>query len=285
MRIGIGLPNPVPNTDGDTLVEWARRAEDAGFSSLATIDRIVYPSYESLISLAAAAAVTERIGLMTNILIAPLRDEVLLAKEAASVDRLSAGRLTLGLAVGSRRDDFTALRNGFETRGRRFEQQIETMRKVWRGEQLSDAGQASVPLPGREVPILIGGSSDKAVERTAKYGIGYTAGGGGPDMMAPIAEKVRRSWSESGREGEPRMVALSYFALGPRAKDGSARYLKDYYAYLGEWADRIAESAPTTPDALKGVAASFEDIGVDELILDPTTSELDQIDRLAEVML
>lgn len=75
MRIGIGLPNPVPDTDGDTLVKWARRAEGAGFSSLATIDRIVYPSYDSLISLAAAAAVTERIGLMTNILIAPLRDE------------------------------------------------------------------------------------------------------------------------------------------------------------------------------------------------------------------
>ncbi|MGH2747664.1 MAG: LLM class flavin-dependent oxidoreductase [Actinomycetota bacterium] len=285
MRIGIGLPNPVPDTDGDTLVKWARQAEGAGFSSLATIDRIVYPSYESLISLAAAAAVTERIGLMTNILIAPLRDEVLLAKEAASVDRLSAGRLTLGLAAGGRRDDFAAVGDGFGTRGRHLDRQIEIMKRVWRGEQLTDTGQPSVPLPGREVPILIGGSTDKTVERTVKYGIGYTAGGGGPDMMAPIAEKVRRSWGESGREGEPRIVALSYFALGPRAEDGAARYLKDYYAYLGEWADRIAESAPTTPEALKGIAASFQDIGVDELILDPTISELDQVDRLAEAML
>lgn len=285
MRIGIGLPNPVPDTDGDTLVRWAGRAEEAGFSSLATIDRIVYPSYDSLISLAAAAAVTERIGLKTNILIAPLRDEVLLAKEAASVDRLSAGRLTLGLAVGGRRDDYAAVGDSFETRGRRFEQQIEVMRKVWRGEHLSDTGQPSVPLPGQEVPILIGGSTDKAVERTVKYGIGYTAGGGGPDMMAPIAEKVRKAWSESGREGEPRLVALNYFALGPRAEEGSASYLKDYYGFLGEWADRIAESAPTTPEALKGLAASFEDIGVDELILDPTISELEQVDRLADTLL
>jgi alkanesulfonate monooxygenase SsuD/methylene tetrahydromethanopterin reductase-like flavin-dependent oxidoreductase (luciferase family) len=285
MRFGIGLPNPIPDTVGSTLVEWARRAEEAGFSSLATIDRLVYPSYDSLISLAAAAAVTERIGLMTNILIAPLRDEVLLAKEAASVDRLSAGRLTLGLAVGGRRDDFAVVGNGFEVRGRRFEQQIEVMKRVWRGEQLTDSGQPSVPLPGREIPILIGGSSEKAVERTAKYGIGYTAGGAGPDMLAPVVEKVRRSWSESGRGGEPRLVALSYFALGPRAEEGSARYLNDYYAYLGEWAERIAESAPTTTESLRRLASTFQDIGVDELILDPTISELDQIDRLADALL
>lgn len=285
MKIGIGLPNPIPNTEGATLVEWARRAEEAGFSSLATIDRIVYPSYDSLISLAAAAAVTQGIGLMTNILIAPARSEVLLAKEAASVDRLSAGRLTLGLSVGGRRDDFAAVGVGFETRGRRFEQQLEVMRRMWQGEELSDSGQPSVPIPGREVPILIGGSVDEAAERAAKYGIGYTAGGGGPDMMAPIAEKVRKSWSESGREGEPRLVALSYFALGPRAAEGSAKYLKDYYAFLGEWADQIAQSAAITPNALEALATSFRDIGVDELILDPTISELDQVDRLADALL
>jgi alkanesulfonate monooxygenase SsuD/methylene tetrahydromethanopterin reductase-like flavin-dependent oxidoreductase (luciferase family) len=285
MRIGIGLPNPVPATRGTTLVEWARRAEAAGFSTLATIDRIVYPSYDSLISLAAAAAVTERIGLMTNILIAPVRNEVLLAKGAASVHRLSDGRLTLGLAVGGRRDDFEAVGNGFETRGRRFEQQIDVMTSVWRGEQLSDTKQPSVPLPGSEVPIMIGGATDKAVERTVRYGVGYTAGGGGPDMMAPMAEKVRQAWRESGRDGEPRLVALTYFALGPNAEDGSRRYLKDYYGFLGEWADRIVESAPTTPDAIKGLATRFEDIGLDELILDPTIAELDQIDQLAEVLL
>jgi alkanesulfonate monooxygenase SsuD/methylene tetrahydromethanopterin reductase-like flavin-dependent oxidoreductase (luciferase family) len=285
MRIGIGLPNPVPNTQGSTVVEWARRAEAAGFSSLATIDRIVYPSYESLISLAAAAAVTERIGLMTNVLLAPLRNEVLLAKEAASVDRLSGGRLTLGLAVGGRRDDFAAVGDGFETRGRRLEQQIEAMKRLWKGEELSDTRQPSVPLPGREVPILIGGATDEAVERTVKYGIGYTAGGAPPEMVGPIVEKVRASWTDAGRDGEPRLVALSYFALGPTASEGATRYLKDYYGFLGEWADRIAESAPTSADALKDIAAKFGDVGFDELIVDPTISDLDQVDRLADALL
>ncbi|MGH2699586.1 MAG: LLM class flavin-dependent oxidoreductase [Actinomycetota bacterium] len=285
VRIGIGLPNPIPGTEGEVLLQWATRAEESGFSSLATIDRIVYPSYDSLISLAGAAAVTERIGLLTNILIAPLRDAVLLAKEAASVDRLSGGRLTLGLAVGARRDDFEAVGDGYGSRGRRFERQLQAMLELWRGQQLSNSGHASVPLPGRELPILIGGSEDEAVERAVRFGDGYTAGGAPPEAVGPFLQRTRELWREAGRSGEPRLVALGYFALGPQAEDGSARYLKDYYAYLGEWADRIAESAPTTPEALKDLAGRFEDIGVDELIFDPTIAELDQIDRLAEVML
>jgi alkanesulfonate monooxygenase SsuD/methylene tetrahydromethanopterin reductase-like flavin-dependent oxidoreductase (luciferase family) len=285
MKIGIGLPNPVPDTAGHVMVEWAKRAEDAGFSSLATIDRIIYPSYESLIALAAAAAVTDRIGLMTNTLLAPLRNEVLLAKQAASVDRLSDGRLTLGLAVGGREDDYTAVATDFKSRGQRFDSQLEAMRRIWKGEHLSETQKASVPLPARPIPILIGGTSDNAIERTVKYGVGYTAGGGGPDMMAPIAKRVRSQWRAAGREGEPRLVALTYFALGPNADAGAARYLKDYYGFLGEWADRIARSALTTPDAVTGIIKRFEDIGVDELVFDPTIAEPDQIDRLAETVL
>ncbi|HEX5877838.1 MAG TPA: LLM class flavin-dependent oxidoreductase, partial [Actinomycetota bacterium] len=113
MRIGIGLPNTIPETPGRLLVDWAARAEERGFSSLATIDRIAYPSYESLVTLAAAGAVTERIGLMTNILLSATRNPIILAKEAASVDQLSGGRLTLGLGVGGRRDDFVATERGF----------------------------------------------------------------------------------------------------------------------------------------------------------------------------
>src|ERR687887_1223575 len=108
MKIGIGLPNPVPGVDGRLLVEWARRAEEAGFSTLATIDRIAYPSYESITVLAAAAGATERIGLLTNILLGPTRNPIVLAKEAQSVYQLSGGRFALGMAVGGREDDYLA---------------------------------------------------------------------------------------------------------------------------------------------------------------------------------
>jgi len=158
MDIGIGLPNTIPGTPGRLLVDWARRAEKRGFSSLGTIDRVAYPSYESLVALTAAAAVTERIGLVTNILLAPTRSPILLAKEAASVDQISGGRLTLGLGVGGRRDDFVATQQTWEDRGRRFDEDLELMHGAWRGELVGGCPKPPTPTPTSEnrVPILIG---------------------------------------------------------------------------------------------------------------------------------
>src|SRR5437764_9490948 len=126
MDVGIGLPATIPGVQRDQLLEWARRAEARGFSSLGTIDRIVYANYEPLIALAAAAAVTERIRLATTILIAPYRaNAALLAKQASSVDALSGGRLVLGVAVGGREDDYEVSGVDFHTRGRRFEEMLQ----------------------------------------------------------------------------------------------------------------------------------------------------------------
>ncbi|MGH2674422.1 MAG: LLM class flavin-dependent oxidoreductase [Actinomycetota bacterium] len=287
MRIGIGLPNTVPGVEGRELVEWARRAEARGFFSLATIDRIAYPSYESLSVLAAAGAVTERIGLLTNILLAPVRSPILLAKESASVDQISGGRLTLGMAAGGRRDDFVATGQGFEDRGRRFDGDLQLMHGAWRGELVGGCPKPPTPRPmnGDRIPILIGGTVDAAIERVVRWGVGWTAGGSAPELVAPFAERVRTAWKEAGREGEPRIVALSYFSLGDEVAEESKANLLDYYAFVGEWAARIAESAPRSPDAVRETVASFEDAGVDELILDPTVSSLDQVDRLADVIL
>src|SRR5439155_16444466 len=131
MKVGIGLPNPVPATPGHVLVDWARKAEERGFSSLATIDRIAYPSYESILALAAAAGATERIALLTNVLLGPTRNPVLLAKEAASLDQLAGGRFTLGIGVGARPDDYEAVGLDFHARGKRFDSDLELMHRVW----------------------------------------------------------------------------------------------------------------------------------------------------------
>lgn len=286
MDIGIGLPNPVKGVQGRTLIEWARRAEEADFSSLATIDRIAYPSYESLITLAASAGVTERIRLMTNVLLGPTRNPVLLAKEAASVDQLSGGRLVLGLAVGGRPDDYEAVGERFEDRGRRWDEALEQIVRTWRGENLGPGETPVGPAPLRSegVRVLIGGMSEKSIARTIAWGIGWTAGGAPPEHVAPFVERVRNAWKEAGREGRPHIVALSYFSLGDDATEASRAYLKDYYGFTGEFAEVIAGAAPRTPEAIREAVRKFEDIGVDELVFDPTVGELTQVDRLAEAV-
>lgn len=283
MQIGIGLPSHLPGTPGELIVRWARRAEEAGFSSLSTIDRIVYPSYESLVTLAGAAAATERIGLVTNVLLGPTRNPVLLAKEAASVDQISGGRLTLGLGVGTRADDYEAAGQDFRTRGKRWDQDLELIHGAWRGEPMG-GGKAVGPRPvrGDRVPILIGGMSDKAIERTVRWGIGWTVGGAGPDQGKPFADRVRKGWKEAGREGEPKIVGLTYFALGEGSAEKAAAYLTDYY---GEYGQPIAQRIPKSAQELKEAVAKFDDYGFDELLLDPTVADLAELELAAEAVL
>lgn len=149
MDISIGLPTQVVDLDGKILVEWAKRSEAAGFASLGTVGRLVYPNYDDLIALTAAAAVTERIRLTTSVLLAPLHANVaLLAKQAASLDRLSGGRLVLGVGTGGRDDDFTASGLPTEARSRRLAEQIEELRRIWRGEERGH-GWADRPGTGK----------------------------------------------------------------------------------------------------------------------------------------
>jgi alkanesulfonate monooxygenase SsuD/methylene tetrahydromethanopterin reductase-like flavin-dependent oxidoreductase (luciferase family) len=284
MDIGFGLPNSVRNADGRKLVEFARRAEDAGFSALATIDRIAFPSYESLVTLAAAAGATERIGLFTNVLLAPTRNPVLLAKEAASVDRLSAGRFRLGLGVGGRPDDFGAVGLGFHDRGERFDQNLEVIHRVWAGELIEGIQNPVGPTPsnGERVPIVVGGTTDATIRRAVSYGIGWTAGGAPPEAVGPFAERVRTAWKDSGRPGDPRIVALTYFSVGE--EEASMGAILDYYAFLGDMAKDFAQWVPRTAEQIRDRVKAFEDIGVDELFLDATVDDPEQVDRLAEIV-
>ena len=138
MKIGVGLPASIPGVSGDVVLEWARQADSGPFSCVGIIDRVVYPNWDPIIALAAAAAVTQRVRLMTTLLIAPIRDAALLAKQTSSLDVLTGGRLTLGLGVGRREDDYTAVSGWFHHRGRRFDQQLALMKRVWAGENPID---------------------------------------------------------------------------------------------------------------------------------------------------
>ena len=290
MDVGIGLPNAVPGTTGAQLTDWARAAESAGFSSLGTIDRIAYPNLEPMVSLAAAAAVTERIRLATTILIAPTRvNAALLAKQAASVQRLSSGRMVLGIAVGGREDDFTASDADFDSRGEKFDAMLDQIKDVWAGSGESSGAEADDgvgPDVAAEPPqLILGGSIDAAFRRAARYGDGWIMGGGTPEMLSDGREKLLAAWSEAGRQGQPRVMALAYFSLGEDAEAAANSYLKDYYAWLGEYADGIAASAAKDADTVKAYQQGFAEAGCDELIWFPSSSDPTQVELLAEAAL
>ena len=279
MDIGIGLPNAVPGLEGKQLTDWARSADEAGFSTLGTIDRIAYPNYEPLVALSAAAAVTDRIRLTTAIAIIPYRETAaLFAKQAATLHHLSGGRMVAGVAIGGREDDYAAAGSDFHDRGKRFEAMLEEIEKTWQGD--------TVGPPLDEPPaLLVGGSVDAAYKRAARYGAGWIMGGGTPEMLAEGKEKTEAAWTEEGRDGKPRIAALAYFGLGDSGADDAGGYLKHYYEFLGEFAEQIASSAATDEDTVKGYQQGFEEAGCDELIWFPTATDPGQVELLAKAAL
>jgi alkanesulfonate monooxygenase SsuD/methylene tetrahydromethanopterin reductase-like flavin-dependent oxidoreductase (luciferase family) len=284
MDVGIGLPSTIPEIPGGRIAEWAVAAEDAGFRTLGTIDRLVYPNVESIPALAAAAAVTDRIGLTTSILIAAYRGNgALLAKQLSSIDLLSDGRLTVGIAVGGREDDYEATGTPFGERGRTFDRQLAEMRAVWAGEPRGFAGPIGpAPVQPGGPPLLLGGTVEATYRRMVDHGAGWIAGGGGPDMFAAGAAQARQAWSDAGRDGHPRLVALTYAVLGDDAKGYAQRYLGDYYGFLGDFAQQIVAGALTTPTQVTDTISAFTDAGCDELILFPCNPDIGQVELLAE---
>jgi alkanesulfonate monooxygenase SsuD/methylene tetrahydromethanopterin reductase-like flavin-dependent oxidoreductase (luciferase family) len=286
MRIAIGLPSRVASASGAVILEWVTGAERGPFSSVVVTDRVVSQALEPLTVLAMAAGATRRIRLMSSVVIGPTRETTLLARQAATIDVLSGGRLTLGIGIGVRANDYLATGFDFHRRGRRAEEQLPALRRLWSGEALSDEVGAIGPRPcsadGPE--LLIGGYVPAVVERIAKWGDGYMAPGGGePQSLLKMWRQIEQAWQEAGRKGKPRWVGASYYALGPNAADHANRYIAANYGYNPDLAARRLSTLPTSTAAVEEAIKRQGDMGVDEFILRPCADDLDQMDRLAEI--
>jgi alkanesulfonate monooxygenase SsuD/methylene tetrahydromethanopterin reductase-like flavin-dependent oxidoreductase (luciferase family) len=284
MEIGIGLPNAVPGTSGEDLLNWARAAEEAGFSSLGTIDRIVYGNYEPLTALSAAAAVTDRIKLATTVLLGPLRQNAAeIAKQVLSIDAIAGGgRFILGIGLGGREDDYAVSGVSLAGRGAWQDRALEQIRRIWNGEG-EDEAKIGPRAEGNGPSLIVGGAADAAFERAAKWGDGWIMGGGAPDQFKEGREKLTAAWERQGREGQARTMSLAYFSLGPDAERNANSYLRDYYAFLGEdVSGMIAGSAAKDADTVKAYIAGFEAAGCGELVIFPCSHEPAQVQLLAE---
>jgi alkanesulfonate monooxygenase SsuD/methylene tetrahydromethanopterin reductase-like flavin-dependent oxidoreductase (luciferase family) len=282
VEIGTGLPNQIRNVRPDTIPEFARRAEQAGFSTLSTVGRTAYPGVQDTVALAAAAGATSRIGLLSGVMLAPTWPAVLLAKELAGIDGISGGRLTAGVGVGVRPDDFVAEGYGTSGRGARFDRDLETYAAVWEGKPVGGGTNPAVPQGTRKVPLLFGGFAPAALDRMARWGEGYVGGSLPPAMVGPSFEAAREAWRRGGREGSPRIVALAYYSLtdGDAGRDN----VYDYYSVTPDFAKITAGAVCTTPEAVRETIAAYTDLGADEILFNPGTDNVDEVARLAEVV-
>jgi alkanesulfonate monooxygenase SsuD/methylene tetrahydromethanopterin reductase-like flavin-dependent oxidoreductase (luciferase family) len=283
VQIGTGLPNQVRNVRPDVIPAWAARAEEAGFSTLSTVGRYAYPGVSDIVTLAAAAAVTSRIGLMSGVMLAPTWPGPLLAKELAGIDGVSGGRLTVGLGVGIRPDDFVADGYGMSGRGARFDHDLDAFREIWRGTPVGDGPNPAVPAGTRQIPMLFGGFAPAAMDRMARWGEGYIGGSMPAPMIAPTFDAARDAWQRAGREGSPWLVALAYYALGD--SDAGKRNVYDYYSVSGELANVAAGAVCDSAATVRAAISSFADIGADEIIFNTGTDDQQDIARLAEIVI
>ncbi|MFI6011436.1 LLM class flavin-dependent oxidoreductase [Streptomyces sp. NPDC051243] len=292
-NVGLGLPIGDPAA----LLTWARRADAGPFSALGLLDRLVYDNPEPLVALSVLAGATTRIRVQTEVLLAPLRDTALLAKQAATLDRMTGGRLTLGLGIGGRDDDHRATGTDLRTRGRRLDEQMATMCRLWQGEPYDDGdggddgdgdcvrvgpiGPVPARLGGPE--ILFGGFKPAALERVARWGDGFLAAAA-PSWAGGLFDTVRGFWKEYGRDGEPRLVAQVNVALGPRhVLDDARARMHAYYAFTG-MPDRMVAGMLTTPAEIRAALTAFADLGADEVMLYCYGLDPDQVYRLADVL-
>ena len=289
MKIGIGLPFKMPTDSWDYISTVARKADEGPFSSFSALDRLAYDNFEAMIELAAVAAITKRIRLVTAILLAPVRNAGVLAKEAATIDAISNGRLTLGLAVGGREDDAIVAPVEFHDRGKRFEEQLVFMRRIWAGEIIEGAQRPVGPAPVQKggPEILIGGTHPRAMARVGKFANGYVMGGRAleEEWAKDVIDQVKKSWADADRSGEPRIIVTLLCALGEGAEDAVANALGDYYGGAGTaGATRQGRAQPTSKSIIRDAISMHESLGTDEIILRPVTANPEQIDRLADAI-
>jgi len=282
MRIGIGLPAAVPGTPATAVGEWAAESERLGFSSLGVLDRLVYDNLDPLVALAAAAARTEQVELMTTVLTVPYRrNPVVLAKQLASVDELSGGRLTAGLALGGWPEDYVTSDAPLKGRAATFDAMLAMMRRAWTGEIAGASGPMRA-LPRGRPSLLFGGFAPAAFARAAAFGNGWVAPFFGFEMMVDGMASARRAWIDAGRSGQPRIVAERYFCLGAGADAVADDYLLHYYG--DEYFERARTDTVTTPERLHMEIGRLSDAGCDELLLFPCSGELEQVALLAEAL-
>jgi alkanesulfonate monooxygenase SsuD/methylene tetrahydromethanopterin reductase-like flavin-dependent oxidoreductase (luciferase family) len=291
MEFGICLPYMERGLDRDTLLAWCRAVDAGPFSSLACGERITGYTLEMRAVLAAAAALTKRVRIVPSLYVLPMHSAVWAAKEIATLDVLSGGRVTLCVGVGGREIDYRAVGAPFERRHARMDQQITQMQSIWRGEPPFEGADPVGPLPVQAggPPILAGAMGPKSIARAAKWAeglYGFTMTGD----PAPVAQWYRmadEAWKEAGRERRPQRVSGCWYSLADDAASRLRQYVFEYLEVLNEGAARTIAKTMTMsdPDSIRAGLDAIEELGCEEFFLVPATADLSEVERVSELII
>ena len=287
MDIGVTVPQRA--YERDEILTWAANVEAGPFASITTGERIAFETHDSFIAHAVMAGATERVRLVTGVNVLPIHQEVLFAKQAASLDKLSGGRFVLGMGIGPRPQDFAVTETPWEGRAKRFEEKLAVMRRVWAGEPpYPDTEPVGPPIPPGRPEVHIGGFSDNALRRAGRLADGLRSFDFHPDPTIHLQRKAiaLEGREQAGRTDPLRIVASTYFAVGPGARETYEAGMRTYYSYddeTSEWA--LSPDALCTPEAIVDAIQRFEDAGIDEMVFVASFHEgPDVVKRLADVV-
>jgi alkanesulfonate monooxygenase SsuD/methylene tetrahydromethanopterin reductase-like flavin-dependent oxidoreductase (luciferase family) len=291
MDLAMTLPTMLPHGRQE-IFAWCRGVDEGPWSSLAVPERITYTSHALTVQISAAAALTERVRLWTTIVVLPAHNAVQVAKEMASVDQVSGGRLTVGVGVGGREHDYRAVGGDFARRWQRMDDQVAEMRRIWAGEPPFDGADPVGPAPVQPggPPLLAGVVGPKATARAARWAMGVNDPTAitavDAHALAQQRDKVLRAWQDAGRSETPHFSACVWYALGPDARYQLRDYIFDYMKIFDEnTARQLAETAPVhTPGALRDAVGAARDAGCDEFVLVPTTADPAELDRTRDAL-
>ena len=289
MQVGVALPQMARGLDRESLATWCRRVDDGPFSSISAGERITFHNLDGFTLCAAAAALTERVKVLVNVVVLPWHAPALVAKELASIDVVSQGRVEVAVGVGGRSQDYAALGASFAGRHRRLDEGVAELRRLWSGGPAADGrpvGPAPVQPGGPR--ILASAMGPKALARAARWADGVS----GFTLLGDAAEAGRlfrateAAWVDAGRRDTPRLVTGSFVALGPDAENRLRTFAAEYlHVFSPELAQSLAAAMTLhDPGRLREVLDAVEAEGADEFIVVPATSDPAMIDQLVEVV-
>jgi alkanesulfonate monooxygenase SsuD/methylene tetrahydromethanopterin reductase-like flavin-dependent oxidoreductase (luciferase family) len=275
------------------MKQWATMIDQGPWASLALGERITFVNPEFMTSLAACAAWTERVELISTISVLTMHNPVLLAKQFATIDVISNGRLTVGVGLGGRREDYEAVGADWNHhRIAKLEENVNVLRGVWKGEQVLPRAKRIVePLPVQVggPKILAGVLGPKSIAAAARYADGLS----GFSFMATLDDikqsfdAFRAAWQVEGKSGKPRLVTSFWYGIEQQGKEQMVRHLDRYLNFMP--ADVAKQLSPVAGfngsiNDLKDFLHAVRDLGADDVILVPTSKDMTEIQQLTNAL-